>query len=353
MAIKFNLKTGSCSYEQSCLSKDGCPPSGVCPDFAIKRHDTKPPLRISMSDCNGPMDFTGLVIEVNMWALSKLKSNLAVDAEYFRLADDIGFNQVMVGDVILVDQVRSPEKMLVLAFDEKNKLIRVQRGYGGTSPSSWDKGTVLRIFKILNGRAYSENVLDDVQNVDGSVDRDVLQESNLIYDWRPEDTCLPGCYWLEFKIIKMIDVVWYLPGGNWVGEKHQYDGFFYTGSTHTSSSVILSYNQIEDKYILPKSVWNENNDYHLHSDEYFTGDVHDDGSVILKKNNSSFDSEALYDEDGIFSAQAEPVIPDFTPDGLTPIDFACILGEGVEWVRRYPLSGEGFLIKIENSFTSE
>ena len=43
------------------------------------------------------------------------------------------------------------------------------------------------------------------------------------------------------------------------------------------------------------------------------------------------------------------ITPSFTEADLTPYYFGCILGEGVEWVRRFPISGEGFLIKIEHS----
>ena len=139
----MNLKSGSCQSQNVCLSKDNCP-SGVCPDFTIRRHDTKPPFKIFVEDCDGPMDFRGLVIEANMWAIGKLKTEIDEDDDYFRLADDIGFEQVMMGDIIVMDRVRMPERMLVTGFDETNNLIRVQRGYHGTTPAVWKKGTKMR-----------------------------------------------------------------------------------------------------------------------------------------------------------------------------------------------------------------
>jgi hypothetical protein len=87
-------------------------------------------------------------------------------------------------------------------------------------------------------KPLGEATYEDIQHVDGTTEKNVLTGSFLVYEWQPEDTCLPGCYWFEFKVLKMIDVVWFLPGGYWTGDvvKHT-DGFFYTGSTFTDSSV--------------------------------------------------------------------------------------------------------------------
>lgn len=355
MALNYNLKSGSCNSSNCGKDEYGCP-QGICPDFIIKRHDTKPFFKVSIEDCNGPVDFRGLVIEANMWALAKLKDNLEENEEYFRLADNIGFNQVMVGDIIVVDHVRLPEHMLVIAFDEHNKFIKVQRGYHGTTAGVYKKGTKIRIFRILNGQAMSEIEYTDIQQVDGTVEKDTISSSSLIYEWQPEDTCLPGCYWMEFKVLKMIEMVLYLPKGNWVGETHQgVDGFFYTGTSNTNSSVKLSYDQINQKYLIDWSVWST--DYHLHTDNnYYTGSTHNDGSVLLNKTGTSADLNNNYNESGVVgfhNASNISLIPSFSDDSLTPEDYKCILGEGVEWVRRFPLDGEGFLIKITHSPTTE
>lgn len=347
MSVQFNLKTGSgCGSQSTCLSKDGCPPDR-CPDFTIRRHDTRPSLKVAVEDCDGSMDLRGLVVEVNMWALAKLKSAIDVDDTYFRLADDVGFEQVMLGDIIVMDRVRMPEYMLVTGFDETNKLVEVQRGYHGTTPCAWPKANSMRIFRVMNAPAQSEIEVEDVQQVDGTKEKDVIVGSYLIYEWQPEDTCLPGCYWLEFKVLKMTDVVWYLPGGNWQGEVHKHtDGYFYTGSAQTGSSVRVSYDQIEGVYLLPKTVWAGEN--HLYTDaNYYTGESHNNGSVALLKVPAS----TSVDELGILGVS---VIPSFTDEGLTPYYFGCILGEGVEWTRRFPKDfAEGFLIRIIDSPTKE
>ena len=252
----------SCSTQNNnCLDKGGCP-SNICPDSIIKRHDTKPPFKVNVQDCDGPLDLTDLVLEASMWAKAKLKSAITADDEYFSLADNIGFEQVMVGDIIVMERARLPEQMLVTAFDEANKLIKVNRGYHGTPVSAWAKGSKLRIMKFLGSSAETEMLYQDILQIDGTVAQDQLVNSSLIYNWKAGDTCLPGCYWLEFKLLKMTSI----------------------------------------------------------------------------------------DELSISSLDA-PI--SFTDPNLTPAEFGCSLGSGVEWVRRFPEDSEGFLIKIVDSPTSE
>lgn len=347
MALRYNLKTGSCNT-CGCQSAN----SQITPDFSIKRHDTRPSFRVSIEDCNGPFDFRGLIVEINMWSSAKLKTDLSESADYFSVADNIGFNQIMVGDIIIVDQVRSPEKMLVLGFDEKNKFIKVQRSYHGTDANSYKKGTKIRIFRIMNEQARVEMDFKDVENVDGTLENDVIQSSFLTYDWKPEDTCLPGIYYLEFKVLKMIDVVYFIPEGDWVGEvfKNNEDGFFYTGSVNSNSSVKLEYNQVNDKYFLKQIPWS--GEIHLHSDnQYYTGENHDDGSVLLITDKS--DKSNSYNNNGILNSQNVSITPSFTNPSMTPEDFGCFIGEGVEWVRRFPSNNEGFIVQIVDSFTTE
>lgn len=254
---------GCSPQPNGCADEFGCVP-GVCPDFVIRRNDNKPSFRVMMEDCNGPMDLTGLVLEATMWAKGKIKKSISQDDTYFSLADNIGFNQIMVGDIIFMDQARLPEKMLVIAFDETNKLVEVQRGYHGTNIQSWKKGTPLRIMKFIGATAQTEMLYQDVIEMDGTTTQDVLMDSFFIYEWGPSDTCLPGCYYLEFKLIKMLD---------------------------------------------------------------------DDPPLNLPFSSS--------------------IIPSFTDPNLTPGDFGCGIGTGVEWIRRFPVFGEGFLIQITESPTSE
>jgi hypothetical protein len=78
--------------------------------------------------------------------------------------------------------------------------------------------------------------------------------------------------------------------------------------------------------------------------------VHNDGSVLLNQTGIPASSGTGHDEEGVAFLDIS-LIPSFTDESLTPYYFGCVLGEGVEWVRRFPLQQEGFLIKIENSFT--
>jgi hypothetical protein len=271
----FNSPTSSCGCAppQCCPDKFGCP-CGVCPDFEIRRHDTQPPYRVSVSDCNGPIDLTGCIAEVSMWALAKIKKALAPTDTYFALADDIGFEQVNVGDIIVVDRVRNPEQMIVTGFDETNKFIQVQRGYNGSQAQACCRGQKIRIFRVLNAVAETSTVTTDITDVNtGDTTFGVVTDAQLIYNWQAIDTCMPGCYWLEFKLLKM------------------------------TSNVML---------------WPD--------------------IIPLKIAVSVINSVSIIPS----------VIPSFIPNVV-----GCELGNGVEWQRRFPLDGEGFLIKINDSATAE
>jgi len=244
-----------------CPDQYGCI-KGVCPDFTIRRHDTKPDFRVKMEDCDGPMDLTDLVLEATMWAKGKLKTSISESDTYFALADNIGFTQIMIGDVIIMDQARIPEKMLVTAFDENNKFVQVQRAYHGTPVQKWNKGSSFKIIKFMNATAKTEMFYEDVLELDGTTTNNVLMESYFIYEWTPEDTCLPGCYYFEFKLIKM----------------------------KTATNLLAS-----------------------------------DASIT----------------------------PSFIDISYIPSNFGCGMSDEIEWIRRFPLDQEGFLIKIADTFTSE
>lgn len=265
MGCQTSYGRGCSASIAGCVDKFGCV-EGICPDFTIRRHDNRPVFKVQVEDCDGPLDLTDLIVESNMWAKAKFKAAVSSDDTYFGLADNIGFEQVMVGDIIIVDRARLPEHMLVTAFDETNSLIQVQRGYNGTAVSDWKKGMPIRIMKFTNRAAESEMVYEDIIQQDGSTLKDQLTSSFLIHSWQAKDTCLPGCYWLEFKLLKMAE---------------------------PSSAA------------------------------------------------------------PIYGVAAPSVIPSFTDSSLTPEDFGCTLGLGVEWVRRFPVEGEGFLIRIVTSPTTE
>jgi hypothetical protein len=252
-----------------CVDQFNCS-SNVIPDFAIKRHDTNPAFEVIIQDCTAPIDLTNTVLEVSMWAKGKLKKDLLQSDTYFALADNIGFQQAAVGDIIVIDKVRSPEQMLITGFDENNNLIQVQRGYHGTPIYPYSRGTKLRIFRVLNAVGQTEMTLNNVLNVDGTVTQNVLTESKLAYNWSANDTCLPGCYLLEFKLLKMLT------------------------ATSMAMSVGFGPNPISSISDIP----------------------------------ISFIS-------------------------YTPNQMDCSIGAGVEWVRRFPVQNEGFLIQIYDTPTTE
>jgi hypothetical protein len=249
------------SPTNSCLPPDGCPP-GVCPDFQLRRHDTRPELRLDVADCDGPIDLTGLVCEASMWAKGKLKKPLLAADNYLALADNVGFEQASVGDIMVVSRSRAPEQMLVTGFDETNRLIQVQRGYNGSPVGDHRRGTAVRIFRVLNAVAATEMVRESIPQTDGTTLDNVLTRSTLVYEWQPGDTCLAGCFWFEFKVLKMAA------------------------------------------------------------------------------------SMAMGMADGGISAPISFV-------SYTPSVLGCGIGDGVEWVQRYPTAGEGLLVRIIDSPTAE
>lgn len=165
-----------------------------------------PPFKVSVSDESGPMDLTGnYVVEANMWACAKFKKDVTDSDTSFQLADNIGFPQALVNDIIVVDRVRSPEHMKVVGFDETNKFIEVERAYNGTEASAWKRGTSMRIFRLMSATAISEMIYENIEQLDGTVLTNQLVASYLVYEWTANDTCTPGCYRFEFKLLKMTD----------------------------------------------------------------------------------------------------------------------------------------------------
>jgi hypothetical protein len=191
---------GSSSTSLLCPDKFNCPP-GLCPDFTIKRHDTHPVFSVPVTDASGPLDLTGLVLEASMWLRARLKLAITGTDTTISLAGNVGFEQILVNDIIIMDRVRSPEQMRVTGFDESNHLINVIRGYSSTAVP-WKRGQCMRIFRFMNSPGITEMVYDDVLQTDGCT-KNQLVRSNITYEWLPNDTCTPGCFFLEFKLMKM------------------------------------------------------------------------------------------------------------------------------------------------------
>lgn len=194
--------TSGSGLSNNCPDSFGCN-SSTCPNFIINRHDTKPNFVVPIVDCVGPIDLTGLVCEASMWAIGLIKTAITTTDTYFALADNVGFNQCLVGDIILVDRVRLPELMLITGFDESLNLIRVQRGYSGSTVSSYKKGQAIKIFRILNSFASTQMIEQNITDLNGNC-VPTLTESDLVYNWMPNDTCVPGCFYFEFKLLKML-----------------------------------------------------------------------------------------------------------------------------------------------------
>ena len=297
--------------------------------------------------------------------------------------------------------------MLVIGFDEANSLVEVQRGYHGTTPQVWKKGTRVRIIKFMGASAQTEMIYQDVIQVDGTT-KNELTASFLVYEWGPTDTCLAGCYFMEFKLLKMIDVTPPAPlppstvdddddAFALVGDPEPYRiGGPYLGGTvygpfgpyvRPGQSVDLAVNGFHGTNMPPVSPKDhtETRDEEVLEGEYKhrTDTDHDADDPLVDSprinNEGNSPNAPLYPMPLNVNEGANPqynnpagvqsnmmagfqpmamcdtpsITPSFTSPTLTPADFGCGLGVGVEWVRRFPVDAEGFFIQITESPTAE
>lgn len=175
----------------------------ACADFTIKRHDTKPVFKVDITDCDQPIDLTDLVIEASMWTNAKLKANITTLTTVISFADSVGFEQINLDTIIQLGSGRAFERMLVESIDEEAKTVTVLRGQMDTQIYNWKKGTSIKLLRFLNNPAVGELEYQDIEQLDGTTLTNQLVRSTLIYQWLPDDTCLSGKYFLEFKIMEM------------------------------------------------------------------------------------------------------------------------------------------------------
>ena len=169
--------------------------------MTIRRNDTKPEFTVSVY----PQELDGVAVEASMWMKAKFGRAVAAGDTSIYLAGNLGFNQLAVGDMILVDRPRSAEQMLVVGFDEDAMTVIVERGYNETIPAAYKKGVGFRGFRVLNAVGSTEMVRQDIVRVDGTTDEQVLVESNALYGWSANDTAMPGCFYLELKLVALDD----------------------------------------------------------------------------------------------------------------------------------------------------
>jgi hypothetical protein len=190
----------SIQNQSDCPSSDNC---NECPEFTIKQHDTRPVFKVDVSDCDQPIDLTDLVIEASMWTGSKLKTAITGASTTISFADNIGFEQINTDTIIQIGNGRLFERMLIEKINEESKTVDVFRGQLNTGSYNWKKGTKIKLLRFLNNHAVGEMEYQDIENLDSTVTKDQLVRSTLIYEFKPGNTCMAGCYVIEFKIMKM------------------------------------------------------------------------------------------------------------------------------------------------------
>ena len=152
----------------------------------------------------------------------------------------------------------------------------------------------------------------DIEHEGGETERDVVTQSKLVYDWQSQDTCLPGCFYLEFKLLKMVS-----SGG---------------------SSVSWPSHTWGDHW---KEDWENKPPYPTQ------WPPESDTSVYVPHGPYS-----MFDWAGLSAVSIlSGITPSFTSSNLSTLD--CVAIPNVEWVRRFPSDKEGYLIEIVNTQTSE
>ena len=342
-----------------------CNPCGCsCPDFVIKRHDTRPFFRVQVEECSPTIDWTdqNLVVEVSIWHNARLKKAILPTDTSFALADNIGFEQVLAGDIIVMDRPRNPERMQVVSFDEDNKLLNVVRAVDGNTASAWKKGSRMKIFRTMNAPARLENTFEDIIDEDGRTAKDEYTGSYLVYGMSSNDTCLPGCFMLEFKLLKMLPSLRDFPGG--------YSGCSgFSGFPNSScgdslgfpdSSCFQNYEDASDASDASESSF----PFEHHGFSYWHGfpdpfGCHDKDGRSGHHDYSGYsgysgfpDSSWCYPSSGYSGFSG---VSGFSGSGFSGITFTegCTLGEGVEWARRFPVDKEAFTIHVVDSPTAE
>ena len=377
----YNL-TSNCDCPDS-----GCSPcAGIgCPIFNIKKNDNKPFFKIKVEDCNGyPIDLKNQIVEASMWFNSRLLKSITKDQNFIQLADQIGFNQLLPGNIIQLSTGRNFERMTVTGFDEVLRLVYVDRGTNQTLASAWPKGTALRCFKFLNNPAIGEMIFSDTlpsSGEPGMVAYDLgrganitpvygvpvigvgpfLIQSYLVYEWKPADTCLAGCFYFEFKILTPVTTTTTPPPDYGAGFYCVDMGLGYTCLYCPSREYII---QNGWTYIQgPEKSCEALNFCRQYPNPRTSGlnwllELSPDSLPFVGDSELGYDpfiagipnGQAPFAGEWVFSDASLGVQPNTASNIVAQ---QCSLPFGVEFLRKYPLTGEGFVIQIWNSPTSE
>lgn len=201
----INSILGTNCQQNTCDNKQySTCPEGISPILCLKRHDTRPSLKVSIEDCEGGLDLSDgdFALHVNMWFNTKLKHDIDDNQLEISFADNIGFYQVAENDLILIDHPRTPEYLLVKGFNETEKTIQVERSQNETFSGSWKKGSFLKVFRVFKEDAEVEQVYEDIIKEDGSNNNE-LTDTIFVFNWTVNSTMLPGCFWIEYALSKV------------------------------------------------------------------------------------------------------------------------------------------------------
>jgi hypothetical protein len=381
MACKDYSLTSNCDCPDS-----GCSPCtniAGCVTFNIKQGDNKPDFKVQIEDCNGnPVDLENQIIEASMWFNSRLLKTITAQQNYIQLADLVGFQQLLVGNIIQIGTGRNFERVTVTGFDEVRRFVYVDRGTNGTAASAQLKGAALRCFKFLNSPAFGEMVFSDTLNSNSepgmtaydlktnqnipstsgliSTSGPYLAASYLVYEWQVADTCLAGCFYFEFKILDPVTVPTTTPPPD-------FGAGFYCINDRVTSGYICMYCPGVDyiiqnnwTYVKGPAASCEDLNYCRQYPSPLTSGLDwtleaRDLPPFVEYSQMAYDPvdplAYSYSGSSFLSIAPENIVADSVPSVV--VAEQCNLPYGIKSMRKYPLQGPGFVIQIWSSNTGE
>jgi hypothetical protein len=385
----MTCKTYDLTSNIDCDGSDIAPCLGIgCPVLNIKKNDNKPDLKIKVEDCNGyPIDLKNQIVEASMWFDSRLLKSVTKDQNFIILASIKAFNQLLVGDIIQISTGRNFERMTVTGFEEVRRLVYVDRGTNSTLPSAWPKATPVKCFRFLNAPAIGEMIYSDtlleVSGEPGMVAYDLgrnsmenrtpvyglptpvgpyLVGSYLVYEWKFRDTCLAGCYFLEFKVLTPTTTTTTKPpdyGAGyyciWDGAAGGYTCMYCPGVDYIKANG-WSYIQGPAKSCIDLNLCRQYPNPHVLE---WTIDIDPNSIPFIGASKLAYDPfvAGIPTGDAAFAPEGEWVFSDSllvpgAPTASNIVAEQCGAPYGIADVKKYPLCG-AFIIQICDSPTSE
>lgn len=169
-------------------------------DLIIKRGDTKPPVVYVMPDCDDiDLSDEAIQITVSMWSKANLSSKISSLDTNIKFKNNYNITSVSLDNYILLKKYNSFEYIKVIEVNHDS--IIVTRAELSSDSRDWEKGSDLKIIKLLDVEGDKEILYNDIIDLNGQTQK-MVSARRLIYNWVEGDTVKPGDYFMEFKVSK-------------------------------------------------------------------------------------------------------------------------------------------------------